>query len=89
RATTLLTFSEEVRSCANYAGFSAAHAKMADKLGQAIDQYVEEALDLVRTAEPADVAHAYDHLLVVADFCALVRDSRAADLIRRRAASAR
>jgi len=35
------------------------------------------------------VAHAYDHLLVVADFCALVRDSRAADLIRRRAASAR
>jgi len=55
RATTLLTFSEEVRSCANYAGFSAAHAKMGDRLGQAIDQYVEEALDLVRTAEPRSI----------------------------------
>lgn len=88
RAMTLLTFAEEVRTCANYAGFSAAHTKMVEKLGQVIDQYVEEALDLVRTAAPADVAHAHDHLVVVADFCVLVRDDRAADLIRRRAASA-
>ena len=88
RAMTLLTFSEEVRSCANYAGFSAAHAKMVEKLGPAIDHYVEDVLDFVRTGDAECVPSAFAYLKVAADFCQLVRDARAADLIRRRAASA-
>ena len=88
RAMTLLTFCDEVRSCANYAGFSAAHAKMIEKLGPAIDHYVEEVLDFVRTGDVECVPSAHAYLRVAADFCQLVRDAKAADLIRRRAASA-
>lgn len=88
RAMTFLTFCKDVRSCANYAGFSAAHAKMIEKLGQAIDHYVEDVLDFVRTGDAECMASAHAHLKIAADFCQLVRDTKAADLIRRRAASA-
>ena len=87
RAITLLTFVHEVRLCANYGGFSAAHAKVIEKLGGLIDSYVEEVLDLVRTHEgPPKAAAAY--LAIAADMLALVRDEKGAELVRRRAASA-
>lgn len=88
RALTLLTFADEVRSCANYAGFSAAHAKLTEKLGPLIDHYVETVLDCLRAAEPEEKAAGCAYLTLAAELCALVRDDRAADLIRRRAATA-
>jgi hypothetical protein len=87
RATTLLSFAHEIRLCANYGGFSAAHAKVMEKLGEAIDHYVEEVLDHVRTGD-ADLAIAHSLLSAAADFAGLVRDAKAAELIRRRAATA-
>nr|MEA2798988.1 hypothetical protein [Phenylobacterium sp.] len=87
RATTLLTFAHEVRHSADHGGFSATHAKVVEQLGGMIDHYVEEVLDHVRTGDaPAALAHSY--LLVAAGIDGLIRDEKAAKLIRRRAATA-
>jgi hypothetical protein len=88
RATTLLTFAHEVRHCASHGGFSATHAKVVEQLGAAIDHYVEDVLDHVRTGDAPDVAIAHGFLKVAADFDGLIRDEKAAELIRRRAATA-
>lgn len=87
RAMTLLTFAHEVHTRAPYAGFSAAQAKFEERLGAQLDQYVDEALDLMRAADGVDMDAAHAILLTCADFCQLVRDGRSADLIRRRAAA--
>jgi hypothetical protein len=88
RAMTLLTFVHEIRLCANYGGFSAAHTKVTDKLGGAVDRYVDDVLDHVRTGDVPDVGVAHAFLLIAADAVGLVRDVQAAELVRRRAATA-
>jgi hypothetical protein len=88
RTTTLLIFTQEIRASANYAGFSAAHAKMLENVGAMIDQYVADVLDYIRTGDVEDLSIASAYLGVAADFCRLVRDDKAAAIIRRRAAVA-
>ncbi len=88
RATTLLTFVQEVRSSANYGGFAAARSKMLETVGEHIDIYVEELIDLVKTGDVEDEALAQDFLGVAADLSLLIRGQKAADLVRRRAAAA-
>lgn len=88
KATVLLTFVQEIRSSANYGGFAAARAKVLEGLGDYIDHYVEETLDLVKTGDVDDEAIAQAFLDVAAEFSRLIRDEKAADLVRRRAAAA-
>jgi len=88
RAMTMLTFAHEIRLCANYGGFSAMHTKMIEKLGDLIDHYVEDVLDLLRGDQVEDVTVAHAFLLIAADVSRLIRDDKAADLVRRRAATA-
>ena len=88
RLMTLLNFVHEIRLCANYGGFSAVHAKVIEKIGSATDHYVDEVLDHLRTGDIADVKIAHAFLLVAADVNALIRDDKAAELVRRRAATA-
>jgi hypothetical protein len=88
RAKTLLTFTQEIRSSANYAGFSAAHAKTLENVGAMLDHYVEDVLDFIKTGDVEDVGIASALLAVAADFCQMVRDDKASALIRRRAAVA-
>ncbi|MGZ3375420.1 MAG: hypothetical protein ACXU8S_02375 [Phenylobacterium sp.] len=88
RAMTLLTFAHEIRLCANYGGFSAVHAKVTEKLSSLSDHYVEEVLDHLRTGDVADLTIAYAFLMFAADVAGLTRDEKAAELVRRRAASA-
>jgi hypothetical protein len=88
RAMTLLTFVREVRSSASYGGFAAARGKTLEKLGEVLDHYVEEVLDLVKTGDADNEDHARTYLDIAADFNRLVRDDKAAELVRRRAASA-
>jgi hypothetical protein len=88
RVMTLLTFAHEIRLCANYGGFSAMHAKVTEKLSGLVDHYVEDVLDHLRTGDVADVTIAHAYLLIAADIAGLVRDEKAADLVRRRAATA-
>ena len=48
----------------------------------------DDVLDHLRTGDVADVGIAHAFLLVAADAMALVRDEKAAELVRRRAATA-
>jgi hypothetical protein len=87
RAMTLLTFLHEVRHSADHGGFSATHAKIVEQLSGTIDNYVEEVLDHVRTGD-APAARAHLFLQAAAGIDGLIRDEKAAKLIRRRAATA-
>ncbi|MDE2487497.1 MAG: hypothetical protein KGO51_08870 [Alphaproteobacteria bacterium] len=89
RAMTFLSFAQEVRSSANYGGFAAARGKMQEKLGDMLDSYVEEVLDLLRTGDAENEGAGYAYLEVAADISRLVRDEKAAELVRRRAAAVR
>lgn len=88
RATTLLTFVEEVRYSANYGGFSAMRARVLENLAEYIDHYVEEVLDLLKTGEAESEDNARAFLRIAADFSQLVQGDKAADLVRRRATAA-
>lgn len=89
RCLTLLTFIRDVRLSANYGGFAAARAKTLETLADLLDHYVEELLDLVKTGDAENEANARAFLAVAAEFSGLLRDEKAADLVRRRAAAAR
>ncbi|MES2340908.1 MAG: hypothetical protein V4597_04470 [Pseudomonadota bacterium] len=88
RAITLLTFIESVRTSANYGGFASTRAKVVEKIGETLDDYVEEALALIRegVVEEPETGRAFLH--VAADCAALLREPRAGDVIRRRATAA-
>ena len=92
RAQTLLVFCHEVRNSAPMGGFGSTRAKVLETINERMDQYVEDLLDHLRTElEPGeedthDRARAY--LEVVADFSALSKDEKAAQIVRRRAAAA-
>lgn len=88
RAMALLTFSHELRSTANYGGFSTARNKLVEKLSEYIDHYVEAVVDLLRTDEVDDRSIAAAFLERAAECDLLIRGDKAADLIRRRAQSA-
>jgi len=88
RAMTALTLAHEVRRCANYGGFSAMHTKMTEKLGGVVDRYVQDVLDDLRNGDVHDLATARAYLMIAADVIALIRDDKAAELVRRRAIAA-
>jgi hypothetical protein len=88
RAMTLLSFSDELRTTANYGGFSSARAKLVEKLSEYIHHYVEEVLDLLHTDEADSKENAAAFLEIAADFNLLVAGEKAAELIRRRAHAA-
>lgn len=87
-ATTLLSFSDELRTAANYGGFSSTRNKMVEKLGEYLDHYVDEVLDLVRTGDVEDRQVAVAFLEHAADFNQLIRGDKAGDLVRRRSHAA-
>ena len=88
RAMTLLSFTQEIRVSANYAGFSATHAKALDNIGAMLDHYIEDVLDHIKTGDAPDLVVAEAFLGVAADFWQLIRDEKTAALIRRRAKTA-
>ncbi len=88
RVFTLLAFSDELRSTANYGGFSSARAKMVEKLTEFLTQYVEEVLEQIRHGEVEHPAIAQAFLAVAADFSHLVAGKKAGELVRRRAQAA-
>jgi len=88
RAMTLLSFCDELRTTANYGGFSSTRAKTVEKVSEYIANYVEEVLDHVRTGDVEDLEIAEAFLGVAADFNGLVLGDKAGELIRRRAHAA-
>jgi hypothetical protein len=88
RAMALLSFSDELRTTANYGGFGSARAKLTEKLSEHITVYVEEVVDHIRTGDIADLEAAGAYLNVAADLNQLVLGGKAGELIRRRAHAA-
>lgn len=88
RVLAVLTFVEGIRTSANYGGFASTRAKTLEKAAEALDLYVEDALALVREGHTKDPDLAREHLDVAAECAVLIREPRAGDIIRRRAAVA-
>ena len=88
RCRTLLVFVAELRASANPGGFAAARNRLLETLGEQLDPLVEDLLDALKTAAPEEAKHAQGYLAAAADFSAWVRDEKAAELVRRRAAAA-
>ncbi|WP_312161657.1 hypothetical protein [Phenylobacterium sp.] len=88
RCRGLLTFAEGIRASANYGGFASTRVKVMEAAGEALDQYVEDVLSLVRDGEVPDREIAALRLQVAAEFAGLIHEPRASDIVRRRAASA-
>jgi hypothetical protein len=88
RCETLLVFAGEVRFSSNYGGFASARSKLLEGLGDQLDLYVEEVLELHRAGETPSETSARAFLSVAGQFNRLVRDDKAADLVRRRVAVA-
>jgi len=87
RAESLAGFVETSRAGAQGAGFAAARGKAAEKLEERIDAYVDEVVDLIH--ENAEVAaRAREYLDVAARLAGILRDDKAAQIIRRRATAA-
>jgi len=89
RCEALLTFVAEVRASAGGGGFGASRNKLLEALGEELDQYVEGLLEQLKSGGVSDESRARAFLAVAADFSRLVRDDKAAELVRRRAAAAR
>jgi hypothetical protein len=91
KAEALLTFIEGVRSSSNSGGFGSFRAKLLEALDERLDHYAEDLIDRLvndsgRNAPPPARVRAF--LDIAARFVTLVRDQKAADIIRRRMASA-
>ena len=89
RALGLLAFVDATRSAAGASGFGSARAKAVEELDGRLDQYVEDLLELLHGEEPTDpAADLRARLDLAAECLAMVREPRAAELVRRRAAAA-
>jgi len=84
---TLLNFADEIRNSTNYGGFASMRSKVLESLGEALAVYVEEVLYMMRHDEVEDAAIGQSFLDLAAEFNGLVRDKRAAEVVRRRAAA--
>lgn len=88
RATALLSFSEALRTTANYGGFSAARAKVIEKLTEYLGNYVQEVLDMIRGDEVEVRENAAAYLEAAAALSNLAAGEKAGELVRRRAHAA-
>jgi hypothetical protein len=87
KAQGLLGFLYETRTCASYGGFGALRTKVVESLDPRVDQYAEDLLEALHAGED-DPARLRGFLEVAAEFLGLIREPRAADIIRRRTAVA-
>lgn len=87
-AAALLTFMSAVRSSAAAGGFAVARTKAAEALEHRLDAYVEDLLEDVRAGDGHHASRARAFLDIAAEFCGLIRDEQAAQIVRRRAAAA-
>jgi hypothetical protein len=87
KAEALVTFVCETRTSAGNAGFATNRAKVVDALDARIAHYADDIIDNLHSGE-GDLERARAFLDAAAELLGLVRDPRAADILRRRAAIA-
>jgi hypothetical protein len=88
RVEGLMAFFDQSRSAAAQSGYGAARAKVAEKLEERLDQYVEDLLEMLRAEDVESVERIHAYLEVAAGVIGSARDDKAAQIVRRRAAAA-
>lgn len=88
RARAVLTFVEQMRSVANAGGFSTLRGKVCEEVEHRLNSYVEDLLLTIHDGEGEEVAYARLYLDEAADLMGRIRDQKAAQIVRRRAAAA-
>ncbi len=89
KARGLLAFLADTRAAAPYGGYVAIRNKVIEALDSVIDQYAEDLLEIVHAPADRDQAErARAFLEVAAEFLGFVREPKAAEIVRRRAAAA-
>lgn len=88
RALALLTLLQETRSSAAAGGFASARSKALEIAEARLDEYVDDILHDLRSDEPREPERSRLFLEVAAQLSAVLRDDKAAQLVRRRAAAA-
>lgn len=88
RAVALLTFLQNTRVSSAAGGFASARSKALEIAEARLDEYVEDTLHDLRGGEPREPARAKAFLEVAAVLSAVLRDDKAAQLVRRRSAAA-
>ena len=85
-ASAYLWFAQDVRASANAGGFATAHAKIAKITEMRLDAYVEDILHVLRSEVVRQDDHARALLEAAAELIGVIRDEKAAERVRRRAA---
>jgi hypothetical protein len=88
RAEGLMAFFDQSRGSAAQSGYGAARAKVAERVEDRLDQYVEDLLEMLRADDVESVERIHAYLEVAAGLMGSARDEKAAQIVRRRAAAA-
>lgn len=88
KAAALVAFVAEVRSGADYGGFAGVRAKAVEALDQRLSNYADDLVQAAHEGEGAAADEARSRLGFVAECLGRLRDSKAAEVVRRRAAAA-
>lgn len=87
KAEGLLAFLDATRASATPGGYASFRAKVVEKVETRLDQYSEDLIEILRDPENEERIQASLYLEVTARFIGFVRDEKAAQIIRRRAAA--
>lgn len=87
RAEAMMAFIEQSRSAAMAGGYASTRTKMIEKLDDRLDHYVEDVLEYLRGDGPTEAASARAYLDLAARLIGFLRDEKAAQIVRRRAAA--
>jgi hypothetical protein len=88
RARAVVTLIEQVRSAAVNGGYNSLRLKTIDGLEGRLGSHVEDLLDALHNGLPEEIPNARLYLEEVADLVGRLRDDKAAQIVRRRAAAA-
>ena len=87
RAHGALAFLQQTHTSAAAGGYSALRNKIVEKVAERLDHYVEDLLEVLRDPNNSERTRARTFLDIAADCLAYVRDEKAAQIVRRRAAA--
>ena len=86
-AEGMMAFVNHVRGSAPAGGYASFRGKVIERLDDRLDHYVEDVLDHLRGEESGDLDRAAEFLEIAAGLIGLLRDEKAAQIVRRRAAA--
>ncbi len=86
RARALVVFLDKVRAAASAGGYGALRNAVAEKIGERLNVYADEALHAINSGEAPDRDRALRYVEIAAEFLGYAEGPKAAQSIRRRAA---